>query len=149
MTRLGFAADHAGVVLKRQLLEFATAAGHSAIDFGPQSTDSVDYPDFAQRLCNALAEKQVDNGVLICGTGIGMSIAANRYPFVRAALCRSEFEARATRAHNDANVLCLGERVTGIGLAEAIFRTFLETPFEGGRHQKRIDKLSTPPKEHS
>ncbi len=141
MIRLGFAADHAGFVLKNQLLAYAQSINHPTVNFGVDETTSVDYPDYAQKLCQALVAGDIDRGILVCGTGIGMSIAANRYGSIRAALCRTEFEAHAARAHNDANVLCLGERVTGSGLALAILKTFLSTSFEGGRHQTRVDKL--------
>jgi ribose 5-phosphate isomerase B len=142
MKRIGFAADHAGFSLKATLVLESKRLDCTSVDFGTDGARSVDYPDFAQQLCRALARNEIDLGVLVCGTGIGMSIAANRFSHVRAALCRTEFEARATRSHNDANVLCLGERVTGIGVAQAIFEVFLETPFEGGRHLQRLDKLN-------
>ena len=133
--------DHAGLKLRAEAVRIAREKGFEVEDLGPFSADSVDYPDYAQRVAAAVAAGQARFGILVCGTGIGMSIAANKVPGVRAALCGSEFEARMTRAHNDANVLCLGERVLGVGLAGAIVTAFLEQPFEGGRHQKRLDKL--------
>jgi ribose 5-phosphate isomerase B len=136
------ASDHAGRALRAVAVEAARARGAQVEDLGPFTADSVDYPDFAVRVGEALAAGRARFGLLVCGTGIGMSIAANKLPGVRAALCRTEYEARMARAHNDANVLCLGERVTGAGLAAAIVDTFLATPFEGGRHARRVEKLA-------
>ncbi len=130
--------DHAGYALKQTLIPFLSALGWTVEDVGPACTDSCDYPVFAQKLCTMVLEESIP-GILICGTGIGMSMAANRHEGIRAALCTNEFHARATRQHNNANVLCLGERVTGPGVAMELARIFLETPFEGGRHQRRID----------
>jgi ribose 5-phosphate isomerase B len=110
-------------------------------DLGPFSADSVDYPDYARAVAEAVAQGRARLGVLVCGTGIGMSIAANKVKGVRAAHCGTEFEARMARAHNDANVLCMGERVLGLGVAAAIVKAFLETPFEGGRHERRVQKM--------
>ncbi len=140
--RLAIASDHAGVQLKKELVEAARTQGHEVTDFGPQTTDSVDYPDFAVKVTDALQAGTAALGVLICGTGIGMSISANKVKGIRAALCHTEFEARATRAHNDANVLCLGQRVTGAGVAIEILKVFLATSFEGGRHQNRVAKIT-------
>jgi ribose 5-phosphate isomerase B len=124
------------------VVKAAKAKGFEVEDLGPHAADSVDYPDFAARVAQAVAGGQARFGVLVCGTGIGMSMAANKVPGVRAALCHTEFEARATRSHNDANVLCLGERVTGGGLGASIVEVFLTTPFEGGRHARRVEKLN-------
>lgn len=135
------AADHAGVALKGDLVAALKTWGHAPVDLGPTELVSVDYPDFAQRLCGALLKGDAPLGVLICGTGIGMSIAANKVHGIRAALCRTEFEARMARAHNDATVLCLGQRVTGNGLAAEVLKAFIETRFEGGRHQTRVAKM--------
>lgn len=111
-------------------------------DLGPFSADSVDYPDFAAKLCRALEPKLPDSvGVLVCGSGQGMAIRANRFPFIRAALCWNEDIAKLSRQHNDANVLCLAGRYIAMDLSEKILDTFLTTPFEGGRHQRRVDKL--------
>jgi ribose 5-phosphate isomerase B len=136
------ASDHAGLTLRAEAVKAAKAKGFEVEDLGPHATDSVDYPDFAIAVSRAVAEGRARFGILVCGTGIGMSMAANKIPGVRAALCRTEWEARMTRAHNDANVLCLGERVTGGGLGAAIVEAFLTTPFEGGRHQRRVEKLN-------
>lgn len=141
MTAFAIASDHAGVALKTELVAELTKQGHAVNDLGPDSTASVDYPDFATKVTDAVTSGAVPLGILVCGTGIGMSMAANKVKGIRAAVCRTEFEARATRQHNDANVLCLGQRVTGPGVALEIARVFLATPFEGGRHQTRVDKV--------
>jgi len=139
--RLIAGSDHAGLALRAEAVRIAKAAGYEVQDLGPFSGESVDYPDYARRVADAVAEGRARLGILVCGTGIGMAIAANKVKGVRAATCSSEFEARMARAHNDANVLCVGERVVGLGLASAIVRAFLETAFEGGRHQRRVDKI--------
>jgi ribose 5-phosphate isomerase B len=135
------ASDHAGLELRRELVSALQELRVEVNDVGPTTNASVDYPDFAKTVCKAVAAGEYQYGVLVCGTGIGMSITANKYRGIRAALCTSEFEARMTRAHNDANVLCLGQRVVGAGLARSIVEAFVATPFEGGRHQKRLDKI--------
>ncbi|OJT18063.1 ribose 5-phosphate isomerase B [Archangium sp. Cb G35] len=135
------ASDHAGLELRRELVSALQELRAEVHDVGPTTNASVDYPDFAKTVCKAVAAGEYQYGVLVCGTGIGMSITANKYRGIRAALCTSEFEARMTRAHNDANVLCLGQRVVGAGLARSIVEAFVATPFEGGRHQKRLDKI--------
>ncbi len=139
--RLAAASDHAGFPLKNHLAAWLRARGHEVLDLGTHSAESADYPDFAHELARRLAAGEFERGLLVCGTGIGISIAANRHPGVRAARCLSEYDARMARAHNDANVLALGERVTGAGLAEAILETFLATAFEGGRHARRVQKI--------
>lgn len=139
--KIVIASDHAGLLLRRELLQALQNKGHEVRDLGPHSGDSVDYPDFASEVATAVARGEFDRGVLVCGTGIGMSIVANKHRGVRAALCTTEFEAGMARAHNDANVLCLGERVVGPGLGRAILERFLETPFEGGRHERRVQKI--------
>ncbi|MEN9799725.1 MAG: hypothetical protein RL653_3422 [Pseudomonadota bacterium] len=139
--RLCVASDHAGLQLKDELRRHLEAAGHDVADLGTHSAESVDYPDFGRDVARRVADSGCP-GILVCGTGIGMSMAANKVKGVRAALCTSEFEARMARQHNDANVLCLGQRVVGPGIARAIVDAFLATPFEGGRHQGRVDKLN-------
>jgi ribose 5-phosphate isomerase B len=139
--RILFACDHAGFDLKRLLAGHARSLGHEVIDLGPHSADAVDYPDFAHELARRLTAREADRGVLVCGTGIGMSIAANRHPGIRAAVCHDAFTAEAARRHNDANVLCLGGRTTGPGVALQILDTFLTAPFDGGRHERRIAKI--------
>ena len=133
--------DHAGLELRAEALRAARELGFEVEDAGPFSKDSVDYPDYAGRVGGEVASGGARFGILVCGTGIGMSIAANKVKGVRAAHCTTEYEARMARAHNDANVLCIGERVLGTGLAGAVVRAFLQEPFQGGRHQKRIEKI--------
>ena len=135
------ASDHAGVELKAALLEAIRVAGREARDLGPVDTTSVDYPDFAHLVADAVASGEAAMGVLICGTGIGMSLSANRHRGVRAALCHDAFTAEMARRHNDANVLCVGARVIGGGVAEQVVEVFLSTSFEGGRHQRRVDLI--------
>ncbi|MBX5481672.1 MAG: ribose 5-phosphate isomerase B [Myxococcaceae bacterium] len=139
--KIAIASDHAGLRLKVELVELLLSRGHELDDLGTYNNDSVDYPDFATQVALAVREGRADRGVLICGTGIGMSIVANKYRGIRAAVCTSEFEAKMARAHNDANVLCLGQRVIGPGLAGTILQAFLDTPFEGGRHERRVQKI--------
>ena len=138
---IAVAADHAGFPLKERLAKELVAAGHQVLDLGTDSTDSVDYPDFGDAMARALIDGKAGRGVLICGTGIGVSIAANRHKGVRAAVCHNAEIAGLARAHNDANVLVLGGRFVDHETASACLRSFLETDFEGGRHQRRIDKL--------
>jgi ribose 5-phosphate isomerase B len=133
--------DHAGLALRAEAVKVAAEAGFEVEDLGPFSGESVDYPDYARRVAEAVAEGRARLGLLVCGTGIGMSIAANKVKGARAAHCASEYEARMARLHNDANVLCIGERVVGLGLGAAIVKAFLETRFEGGRHERRVQKL--------
>jgi ribose 5-phosphate isomerase B len=140
--KIAIGADHAGLSLKNELVEAIRSRGHEVRDVGTFSGESVDYPDFASQVARGVGKGEVERGVLVCGTGIGMSIVANKHHGVRAAVCTSEFEARMARAHNDANVLCMGQRVVGPGLAKAILEAFLDAAFEGGRHQKRVDKIN-------
>lgn len=135
--------DHAGLALKQLVVAHLQAKGHQVEDLGPQTADSCDYPRYAGKVAERVLETG-GFGILVCGTGIGMSMAANRVPGIRAALCTCEFHARATRQHNNANVLCLGERVTGPGVAVNLVDIFLDTPFEGGRHQRRIEQFDGP-----
>jgi len=138
---IAVAADHAGFEYKELLKGELSALGFEVLDLGTNSTASVDYPDFGRRLAQAVAEGKVRRGVIVCGTGIGISIAANREKAVRAALCHDVTSARLARQHNDANVLAMGARVIGIEVARQTLRAFLETEFEGGRHQNRVAKL--------
>jgi len=133
--------DHAGLALRAEAVKAAREAGHEVVDLGPHDAASVDYPSYAAKVAAEVVSGRARLGILVCGTGIGMSIAANKVPGVRAAVCRTEYEARMARAHNDANVLCLGERVTGLGVGAAIVKAFLETPFEGGRHERRVGMI--------
>lgn len=138
-------ADHAGVGLKAVLAADLSAAGYTVLDCGTHGPDSVDYPDFGYAVGQAVAEGRAWRGVAICGSGIGISIAVNRVPGARAALCAHGLMARLARQHNDANVLALGERLTGIEVARDCLREFLDTAFEGGRHARRVEKLTNPP----
>lgn len=140
--RIAIAADHAGAELKAALIEVLRDLDYAPLDLGTNGPDSVDYPDFADKLAAALADGSAARGVLVCGTGIGISIAANRHRHVRAASCRDVTDARLCRQHNDANVLALGARTTGTETASDCLRTFLATAFEGGRHRRRVDKMS-------
>jgi ribose 5-phosphate isomerase B len=135
------ASDHAGFDLKELLIKHARDIGHEVVDLGPPSRESVDYPDYAHDLARRLAAGEADVGVLVCGTGIGMCMAANRHTGVRAALCHDALTAELARRHNDANVLCMGGRTTGPGLAIQMLDIFLATPFNGGRHARRVEKI--------
>ncbi len=136
--KIAISSDHAGFELKEKIRSLVIRLGHEVQDMGCYSMDSVDYPVQAYKVANAVASGQYDRGILICGTGIGMSITANRIPSIRAALCHDIFTASMSRRHNDSNILCMGGRVTGPGLAEEIVKAWLKTPFEGGRHERRI-----------
>jgi ribose 5-phosphate isomerase B len=138
---IAIASDHAGFDLKAQLKQELAAMGFETLDLGPDSTASVDYPDFADRLAAALKDGQAKRGVLICGTGIGISMAANRHRHIRAALVHDVTGARLTRQHDNANVLCLGARLIGADVAKDCLKVFLTTDFEGGRHENRVAKL--------
>jgi ribose 5-phosphate isomerase B len=138
---IALGSDHAGFALKRELQAFLAKRGESVVDVGCHDEQSCDYPDFAHALATGLREGRYRMGILVCGTGVGMSMAANRHAGVRAALCSDEFTARMAREHNDANVLCVGSRVVGPGLAQEIVRAFLEGRFEGGRHARRVGKI--------
>ncbi len=139
--KIAVGADHAGFRLKTHLARLLELQGHQVADLGTFSEDSVDYPDIAAAVAGAVAGGKAERGLLVCGTGIGVAIAANKVDGIRAATCNDLFTARKSREHNDANVLTLGARVVGEGLAEDIVRGFMETDFEAGRHQRRIDKI--------
>lgn len=141
-TPIALGADHGGTGLKDQLAAALRAAGHPVTDFGSHGDASVDYPDFAHPVCAAVEGGQARFGVLVCGSGIGMSIAANRHAGIRAAVLHDVTEARLTRAHNNANIACFGARLVGPDRALDALRAFLGTEYEGGRHQRRLDKLS-------
>jgi ribose 5-phosphate isomerase B len=141
--KLAIGCDHGGFELKEEVVKFLKTVPTVEIqDFGVSNRESVDYPDYGRKVSEAVAKGSVDRGILICGTGIGMSIVANRYPGVRAALCHDHFTAQMSREHNDANILVMGERVLGKGVALEIVKTWLETPFGGGRHQLRLNKIA-------
>jgi ribose 5-phosphate isomerase B len=141
-TPVALGSDHAGVTLKATLRDALEEAGHPVLDLGTQGTDSVDYPDFGTAVAAAVAEGKARFGVLVCGTGIGISIAANRNPAIRCALAHDATTARLSREHNDANVIALGARIIGPEVALDALKAFLATPFAGGRHERRVRKLS-------
>ncbi len=135
------ATDHAGYALKEFTKNYVRELGHEIIDLGPDNADRVDYPDFAKKCAEAVVADEGSFGILICGTGIGISISANKVAGIRAGLCHDAYTAMATRAHNDANILCFGERVVGKGVIESMIDAFCSTEFEGGRHSGRVAKI--------
>ncbi len=141
---IAIACDHGGIELKTALVEMLGEDGFDVLDLGANGPESVDYPEFAYALAAALKAGKASRGVLICGSGIGISIAANRYPEIRAALIHDALGARMCRAHNNANVIAFGGRMIGIETARDCLSIFLNTDFEGGRHERRVDKLSNP-----
>ncbi len=148
MTTVALGADHAGWELKEALKAWLIDQGHHVLDFGTHSPDSVDYPDYALQVAEAVSVGKVERGVLVCGTGIGMAIAANKVPGVRAAPCSDLYTARMSREHNDANVLTLGGRLMGQEMALDILKVWLDTTFAGGRHGGRVDKISAAERRH-
>ena len=147
--KIAIGCDHGAFRLKNEIIEFLNSENYEVKDFGTYSEESCDYPDIALPVAEAVVNKEYDFGILVCGTGIGIGIAANKVPGVRAALCSDTFFSFATREHNNANILTMGQRVVGAGLALDIVKTFLNTEFEGERHQKRIDKISEIEKKYS
>jgi ribose 5-phosphate isomerase B len=133
--------DHAGFAVKNLVVEMLKARGHEVVDLGPESDARVDYPDYAEKVARAVVEDAGAHGILICGTGIGMSVAANKIDGIRAAHCHDYYTAQMARAHNDANILCFGERVSGPGVIESMIDAFTTTKFEGGRHAGRVEKI--------
>ncbi len=142
--RIAIASDHAAIALKSALVAYMEAAGHEVEDLGPYDESSVDYPDYGYKLSNSVASGKADFGVALCGSGIGISIAVNRNPGCRAALVSEPLSAKLAREHNDANVIAMGARLTGIDMAKACLDAFLSTPFAGDRHVRRVGKLSNP-----
>lgn len=140
--KIALAADHGGFELKNHILAYLNSQGYTCIDYGTNSTESCDYSDQAQPACEAVTRGECELALLFCGTGVGISMAANKIKGMRACCCSDDYSAQMTRLHNNANALCLGGRVVGFGLAEKLVDTFLQTEFEGGRHQRRIDKLA-------
>lgn len=140
--KIGIASDHRGFLMKGRLIELAKSLGHDVEDCGPQSTESVDYPDYAARVSSSVASGEIDRGVLICGTGIGMCITANKFSGVRAANCNDSVTAEFSRLHNDANVVCLSADQLSDQLADQILRIWLKTEFESGRHARRLQKIT-------
>jgi len=142
MMQIGLACDHGGFELKEELKAFLKSSGVEPIDMGTFNEDSVDYPDFGVLVAEKVSRGELERGILICGTGIGMAIVANKFPGVRAALANDLYSARCSREHNDANVLVIGGRIIGREVAMEIVKVWLNTPFGGGRHQRRIDKIT-------
>jgi len=142
--RIAIASDHAAIEMKTQLREWLIEEGHEVADLGPDSHDSVDYPDFGYKLAGVVADGTAERGIALCGSGIGISMSVNRNPKCRCALVSEPLSATLAREHNDANCLALGARLTGLDMAKACVTAFLTTEFEGGRHQRRVDKLSEP-----
>lgn len=140
--KIAVGCDHGGFDLKNAIADHLKQRGFEVVDYGIYENKSVDYPDIASKLCKGILEGEADLGILVCGTGIGMSIAANKFKGIRAAACSEHFSAKYTRLHNNSNVLCLGGRVIGIGTALELADLFVDTEFEGGRHQNRIDKIA-------
>ncbi|HJE03464.1 putative sugar phosphate isomerase YwlF [Aliarcobacter thereius] len=136
------ASDHAGTILKELIKDILNKENIEIIDMGPNSKDRVDYPDFAKLVCEEVQKDKSHFGILVCGSGIGMSMAANKFDKIRAALCHNIYSAKMAREHNDANVLCLGERVSGEGMIEEIIKAWLNSSFEGGRHKERVEKIN-------
>jgi len=145
--KIALASDHAAFELKAQLADWLREAGHEIADLGTNGPDSVDYPDFGARLAEHVAAGQSERGIALCGSGIGISIAVNRNAAVRCALVSEPLSAALAREHNDANAIAIGARLTGIDMAKACVTAFLETPFAGGRHQRRVEKLSHTPQD--
>lgn len=141
MQKIAIASDHGGIELKEDIKIFLKEKGFDVLDMGTNGSESVDYPDYGVPLSEKVSQAKLEKGILICGTGIGMSIVANKFPNVRAALVSDVYSARMAKEHNDANILVIGGRVAGKGLAREMVKTWLDAKFEGGRHQKRLDKI--------
>lgn len=146
--KIAIAADHGGFELKDSMVEYIKSLGNEVVDLGTNSADSVDYPDYAKKVCEEIQQGNSDLGILICGTGIGMSLAANKFEGIRAACVSDVYSAKMSRNHNNANVLCIGARVIGDEVAKLIIKTFFENEFEAGRHQRRVDKIMAFEKEN-
>jgi ribose 5-phosphate isomerase B len=140
--RIAIGSDHRGFHVKGKIIELVKRMGHEVIDVGTHGTESVDYPDFAQMVAAKVSQGEVDRGILICGSGIGMAIAANKFPGVRAAPCHDDLTAEMSRRHNDLNLLCLSADMLGEKLIDRMVEIWLNTPFEGGRHARRVEKIS-------
>ncbi|MCX8070826.1 MAG: ribose 5-phosphate isomerase B [Thermodesulfovibrionales bacterium] len=141
--KIAIASDHAGIEMKSTFVSLISEFGHHCVDFGPQDIESVDYPDFAQKVAKEVSEGNFDRGILICGTGIGMAITANKFKNIRAALCNDLYSAKMSRFHNDANIMTIGGRIVGKDLAKEILKVWLNTEFEGGRHNRRLIKIKS------
>lgn len=139
--RIGIGNDHSALDLKAEIVEYLKEQGHEVVDYGTNTTESCDYPVYGEMVGKAVANGEVEKGILICGTGLGISLAANKVPGIRAAVCSEPYTARMSRAHNDCNILAFGARVVGAELAKMIVEVWLNTEFEGGRHQRRVDMI--------
>lgn len=147
--KIAIGCDHGGLELKNEIINYLNQESYEVKDFGTYTNESCDYADYSLVVAEAVASKEYEFGILVCGTGIGISIAANKVPGIRAALCSDTFSAHATREHNDANILALGQRVVGPGLAIDIVKTFLSSKFEGDRHSRRIEKIANIEKKYN
>lgn len=141
--KIGFGSDHGGIELKELLKNYIKDKGYETVDFGTNSSESVDYPVYAAKVAEGIISQEIDQGIICCGSGIGISIAANKFPGIRAALCHDFYGAKMSRLHNNANILAMGGRTTGIEIAKQMVDVWLETEFEGGRHGKRINQFDT------
>ncbi len=140
--KIAVASDHRGVEMKSKILDMIRSHGHESLDYGPNASESVDYPDFAAKVAEAVSQKKIDRGILICGTGIGMCIVANKFEGVRAAGVSDELTAELSRRHNDANVMCLSADLVGAQSLDRMIESWLKTAFEGGRHLRRVEKIA-------
>ena len=140
--KIAIGCDHAGLELKNEIIKLLSGLGIDCIDYGTNTPESVDYPDFGEKVSEAVSSGEIERGILICGTGIGMSIVANKFPGIRASLCNDLFTAQMSRRHNDANVLVIGGRIVGQDLAKEIVKTWVNTPFDGSRHVNRLKKIT-------
>ena len=139
--KIGIANDHTAVEMKKEVTAYLESLGHEVINFGTDSTESTDYPIWGEKVANAVASGEVEKGIAICGTGLGISLACNKVHGIRAAVCSEPYNAKYGRLHNDCNILCFGARVIGIEMAKMMLDAFLTTEFEGGRHQRRVDEI--------
>ena len=139
--KIGIGNDHSALELKAEIIDFLKEKGHEVVDYGTNSSESCDYPIYGEKVARAVAAGEVEKGILICGTGLGISLAANKVEGIRAVVCSEPFTAKMSRAHNDCNILAFGARVVGAELAKMIVDTWLNTEFEGGRHQRRVDQI--------
>lgn len=140
--KIAIGSDHTATELKKEIIDHLTALGHKMVDMGPNNTDRTHYPIYASKVANAILNKEVDEGVLICGTGVGMSIAANKHKGIRAVVCSEPYSARLSKMHNDSQIVCFGARVIGTETAKDIVEAFFNATYEGGRHQERVDIIS-------
>ena len=146
--KLAIGGDHVGQILKPEIIEYVESLGHEVMDFGPYNTERTDYPSYGQAVGEAVANGEFDGGILICGTGVGISITANKVPGVRAVVCSEPYSAKLSKEHNNTNIVAFGSRVVGLELAKMIVKEWLDAEFEGGRHGRRVDMISDVEKKH-